>query len=200
VAIRKAVDTIRTIILASSSPRRKELLEGLNLPFATHPSDEDESVPEGTEPTEMVEILSLRKAKSVAARYHDGLVIGSDTIVVCDDEVLGKPADDNDAARMLSTIQGRSHFVYTGVAIVDAATGLSQVAHRKTEVYVKPLDAETIRRYIQTGEPRDKAGSYAIQGLGATLVERINGDYFTVVGLPVGLLCEMLQGFGVRIL
>jgi septum formation protein len=194
------VETIRSIILASSSPRRKELLEGLNLQFITHPSDEDESVPDGTKPADMVEILSLRKAKSVATHYDEGLVIGSDTIVVCDDEILGKPADEKDAARMLSTIQGRSHFVYTGVAIVDAATGESQVAHSKTEVFVKPLDADTIRRYIQTGEPRDKAGSYAIQGLGATLVERINGDYFTVVGLPVGLLAEMLGRFGVRIL
>ncbi|MCC2684896.1 MAG: septum formation inhibitor Maf [Paenibacillaceae bacterium] len=194
------METIRSIILASSSPRRKELLEGLNLQFITHPSDEDESVPDGTKPADMVEILSLRKAKSVATHYDEGLVIGSDTIVVCDDEILGKPADEKDAARMLSTIQGRSHFVYTGVAIVDAATGESQVAHSKTEVFVKPLDADTIRRYIQTGEPRDKAGSYAIQGLGATLVERINGDYFTVVGLPVGLLAEMLGRFGVRIL
>jgi septum formation protein len=194
------VETIRSIILASSSPRRKELLEGLNLQFITHPSDEDESVPDGTKPADMVEILSLRKAKSVATHYDEGLVIGSDTIVVCDDEILGKPADEKDAARMLSTIQGRSHFVYTGVAIVDAATGESQVAHSKTEVFVKPLDADTIRRYIQTGEPRDKAGSYAIQGLGATLVERINGDYFTVVGLPVGLLAEMLGRFRERIL
>ncbi|MBB6674238.1 Maf family protein [Cohnella nanjingensis] len=191
---------IRSLILASSSPRRKELLQGLNLPFQTHPSEEDESVPTGTAPREMVEMLSLRKAKSVASLYGEGLVIGSDTIVVCDRLILGKPRDEDDSARMLSLIQGRSHFVYTGVAIVEAGTGRSSVAHSKTEVFVKPMDKDKIRRYIQTGEPNDKAGSYAIQGIGATLVEKIDGDYFTVVGLPVGLLAEMLEKYGISVI
>lgn len=194
------MDPIRPIILASSSPRRKELLQGLRVSFITHPSDEDESVPAGTDPSDIVETLSLRKARSVAAHYDEGIVIGSDTIVVCGNEILGKPQDGDDAFRMLSLIQGRSHHVYTGVAVVDAATGRTQAAHRKTEVFMKPLDAGTIRRYIATGEPNDKAGSYAIQGLGATLVETINGDYFTVVGLPVGLVAEMLEEFGVQII
>lgn len=187
------------LVLASSSPRRKELLQGLNLSFKTHPSHEEESVLKGTEPKDMVEILSLRKAKSVASHYNDGLVIGSDTIVVCDNHILGKPEDKNDAFQMLTLLQGRMHLVYTGIAIVEAGTGISKVSHNKTEVFFKPLNADKIHRYIETGEPNDKAGSYAIQGYGATLVEKINGDYFTVVGLPVGLLSEMLVGFGVQI-
>ncbi|WP_159881153.1 Maf family protein [Paenibacillus puerhi] len=192
--------SIVPLILASSSPRRKELLQGLNLTFTTHPSDEDETVPPGTAPSEMVDLLSLRKASSVAKQYEAGLVIGSDTIVVCDDEIMGKPVNDQDAFRMLSQLSGRAHSVYTGVAIVDAGTGQSRVAHWKTEVFMKSMDEARIRRYIQSGEPRDKAGSYGIQGLGATLIERIDGDFFTVVGLPVGLLSDMLEEFGVRVL
>ncbi|MEK8131350.1 Maf family protein [Paenibacillus filicis] len=192
--------SIVPVILASSSPRRKELLQGLKLNFQTHPSDEDETVAPGTAPEEFVEILSLRKASSVAARYDQGLVIGSDTVVVCDGEILGKPQDEQDAYRMLDMLQGRAHWVYTGVAIVEAGGNKQQVAHQKTEVFMKPLDESRIRSYIRSGEPMDKAGSYGIQGLGATLVEKIHGDFFTVVGLPVSLLSDMLEEFGVHVL
>ncbi|KIL41018.1 septum formation protein Maf [Gordoniibacillus kamchatkensis] len=187
------------IILASSSPRRKELLSGLKIPFITHPSAEDEDVTEGTPPQKIVEILALRKAKSVASHYENGLIIGSDTIVVLENDVLGKPKDHNDAFNMLSKLQGQLHTVFTGLAIVNAKSGQSKVSYNSTEVKIKSLTNDQIRRYIATGEPDDKAGSYAIQGIGATLVEKINGDYFTVVGLPVGLLSDMLSEFGVNV-
>jgi septum formation protein len=188
------------IILASGSPRRRELLTGLGLPFKVQPSSGDESVPVGISPREMVEMLAIRKAESVSREHDQGIVIGSDTIVVIDNEVLGKPKDQADAFNMLSKLQGRTHIVFTGLAVVDASNGRSKVAYSSTEVTIKPLSEEQITRYIATGEPNDKAGSYAIQGLGATLVEKINGDYFTVVGLPVGLLSDMLSEFGVHVI
>jgi septum formation protein len=187
-------------ILASSSPRRRELLEGLGLAFIIHPSEADEDVPVGTKPAALVEMLSLRKAQAVAQYYEQGLVIGSDTIVVLEDRILGKPVDEEDAFSMLSQIQGRTHTVYSGVAIVDAKSGEALVEHQSTQVTMRSLSEWEIRKYIKTGEPMDKAGSYAIQGLGATLVEGIEGDYFTVVGFPVGLFARMLRKFGIDIL
>lgn len=188
-----------TLILASSSPRRKELLAGLNVPFVTHPSSADEDVPAGTSPHDIVEMLALRKANAVAGQHERGLVIGSDTIVVLHGEVFGKPRDDDEAADMLSKLQNQAHTVFSGVAIVDAGSGRSLIRHNRTEVHIKPLSAEQIRRYVATGEPADKAGAYAIQGIGATIVERIAGDYFTVVGLPMSLLSDMLREFGIEV-
>lgn len=176
------------------------MLEGLGLTFAIHPSEEEEVIPDAKAPSDIVQTLSLAKANSVASQFDQGLIIGADTIVVCDDKVLGKPADDQAAFDMLYMLQGRSHFVYTGVAVADAATGAAKVAYSRTEVFMKPMTESRIRQYIATGEPRDKAGAYGIQGLGATMIERIDGDYFTVVGLPLGLLSDMLEAFGVRVL
>jgi septum formation protein len=188
------------IILASASPRRSELLQGLGLTFHIHPSEADEAIAEGAKPDDVVKRLSLLKAQSVSPHYNEGLVIGSDTIVVCEGSILGKPRNDEDALRMLSLLQGRSHFVYSGLAIVDAGTGKYRVALSRTEVWMKQLTEPILQRYILTGEPHDKAGSYAIQGYGATLVERIDGDYFTVVGLPLRLLSDMLVEFDVHII
>lgn len=188
------------LILASSSPRRKELLSGLGLSFTVDSSDVDESFAAGTPPQEVVEMLALRKASSVAGKYEQGLVIGSDTIVVLEDQILGKPTDDQDAHSMLNKLKGRTHQVYSGVAIVDAATNQSKVSFSCTEVTMRPLSEEQIAKYVQSGEPRDKAGGYAIQGLGSTIVEQINGDYFTVVGLPLCLLNRMLAEFGNEVL
>jgi septum formation protein len=190
----------KQIILASSSPRRRELMAGLGIDFTVQPSLEDEDVPAGTAPAQMVEMLSLRKAQSSARGFQQGLVIGSDTIVVLNDRILGKPSDENDAFSMLSQLQGRIHTVYSGVAVVEAGTGKYKTAHQFTKVKMRTLSEEKIRRYIKTGEPMDKAGAYAIQGLGATLVESIEGDYFTVVGLPLSLLSDMLAEFGVEVL
>ncbi|QYK68930.1 MULTISPECIES: Maf family protein [Paenibacillus] len=192
------------IILASTSPRRKELLAFLRLPFEVVPSHADESTPESWTPQQIVETLAARKAEAVvntaAQSKEAGLVIGSDTIVVLDGSVLGKPADHADAVRMLTALQGRTHRVYTGVACIHTGTGEMLVRHRQTEVTMKPLSQEQIVAYVNTGEPSDKAGAYGIQGMGATLVESIQGCYFNVVGLPLSLLSDMLSDFGVNVL
>ncbi|MDR9503625.1 Maf family protein [Brevibacillus agri] len=189
-----------TLILASSSPRRRELLQALGIPFTVMTSDVDETTAPGLSPAQVVEELSLRKAREVAARLTEGVVLGSDTIVVLDGHILGKPADEADASRMLSMLQGREHTVYSGVALIDAATGRSEVAHSYTDVKIRPLSEAEIKSYIATKEPMDKAGSYAIQGIGATIVEGITGDYFTVVGLPLCLTSKLLARFGMPIL
>jgi septum formation protein len=196
--------TAPLLILASSSPRRQELIRSLGLPYEIISSNADESVDEKLTPAEIVEVLSLRKAQAVCEviRSSDkqGVVIGSDTIVVFQGQVLGKPTDGKDSFRMLSALQGNTHQVYSGVACVDSQTEVFNVSHRVTNVTMKPLTDEQIRRYIATGEPQDKAGSYAIQGLGATIVEGIEGDYFNVVGLPLSLLSDLLKAYDVHIL
>ncbi len=143
---------------------------------------------------------SRSSSAKLAADDEGSVIVGSDTIVVVDDHVLGKPKDQADAARMLSMLQGRSHLVYTGVACVDSLTGSHLVAHRKTIVKMKSLSEEMVWAYVQSGEPADKAGSYAIQGLGATIVDGIEGDYFNVVGLPLSLLADMLPELGMNVL
>ena len=187
------------IILASTSPRRRELMKGLGIKFITDTCEVDESVSEGTSPPDMVRILSLRKAKAVSSKYKEGLVIGSDTIVVLDGIILGKPKDDKDAFLMLYKLQGKKHQVYSGVAIIDARYDKAEVSCEKTDVYFRSMTEEEVYRYIATKEPQGKAGSYAIQGLGSTIVQSIEGDYFNVVGLPLFLLGKMLKGFGVEV-
>jgi len=181
----------------------------LPLPITVIASDVDESTPAGWPPARIVEELALRKAGAVRGLLAadrdlaDGaeapLVIGSDTIVVLEGAVMGKPRDADDAAAMLTALQGRTHQVYTGVAVVRADNGRTSVRHRVTDVVMKPLDAGRIGRYIASGEPFDKAGSYGIQGIGSTLVESIHGCYFTVVGLPLSLLADMLSEHGVEV-
>jgi septum formation protein len=196
--------TTPLLILASSSPRRQELIRSLGLPYEIISSNADESVDDKLTPAEIVEVLSLRKAQTVCEviRSSDkqGIVIGSDTIVVFEGQILGKPKDGKDSFRMLSALQGNTHQVFSGVACVDSQTGAFQVSHRVTNVTMKSLTDEQIRRYIATGEPQDKAGSYAIQGLGATIVEGIEGDYFNVVGLPLSLLSDLLKAYNIHIL
>jgi septum formation protein len=188
------------LVLASSSPRRKELLQTLGLRFSVITSDVDETTSPELTPAEVVEQLALRKAGAVAEKVSEGVVLGSDTIVVLDGQILGKPADEADAFRMLSALQGREHTVYSGVALIDAASGRSEVAHNATQVRIRPMSEREIKAYIATGEPMDKAGSYAIQGIGSTIVEGIVGDYFTVVGLPLNLTAKMLARFGLPLL
>ncbi|RTE08037.1 Maf family protein [Paenibacillus whitsoniae] len=192
------------LILASSSPRRQELIQSFGLPYIIRVSDADETVAQKMSPAQFVETLSLRKAATVrdmlSVDERHGVIIGSDTIVVLQDEILGKPVDEKDAHRMLKALQGNTHQVYSGVACVDAATGRHIVSHSMTHVRMKPMTDEQIDRYIATGEPRDKAGSYAIQGIGATIISGIEGDYFTVVGLPLALLSDMLLEFGIAVL
>ncbi|MED1952569.1 Maf family protein [Brevibacillus centrosporus] len=192
--------TQTSLILASSSPRRRELLHTLGLTFTVQTSDVDETTAPGMSPKEVVEELAVRKAQTVASTCKEGVVLGSDTIVVLDDQILGKPVDEADAFHMLSMLQGREHTVYSGVALIDAATGRAEVAHSHTQVRIRSLSESEIKAYIATREPMDKAGSYAIQGIGATIVEGITGDYFTVVGLPLCLTAKMLSRFGITVL
>ena len=193
---------IPSLVLASSSPRRKELIHMLGLPVIIQPSGADEWTEAEWTPEQTVEQLALRKAQDVASqrgrRHEDEIVVGSDTIVVLDQEILGKPKDDTDACRMLAKLQGRSHEVYTGVACVHIDSGKTVVRHKRTKVWMRALHDAQIERYVASGETSDKAGAYAIQGLGATIVDRIEGCYFNVVGLPVSLLAEMLSEYGVE--
>jgi septum formation protein len=188
------------LVLASGSPRRRELLKGLGLAFETIVSDVDETVEDQLPPAETVRTLAYRKASAVSNTLQNGIVIGADTIVVLDGRILGKPVDHQDACSMLSSLQGRNHVVFSGIAVIDAATGNYLVGHRSTKVHMRSLTAAEIEAYVQTGEPMDKAGSYAIQGIGSTIVDRIDGDYFTVVGLPMELLASMLASFGIHVL
>jgi septum formation protein len=190
----------KRIVLASGSPRRRELLSQLGVEFDVITSDVDERVSPGLEASEVVMQLAERKATAVAALVQDGFVIGADTIVVVDDQILGKPASHGEAASMLQLLAGRAHTVFTGVAILDANTGKKRVSYRSTVVHMRNVDEADIDRYIRTGEPMDKAGAYAIQGIGSIFVTAIEGCYFTVVGLPLSLLAEMLWEFGINVL
>lgn len=232
-----------SIILASSSPRRQELLRTLGLPVRVVPSDADESVAPDWSPVEIVERLSFRKAKAVCDNLRgaqQGVVLGSDTIVVLEHKVLGKPKDDGEAASMLRELQGRDHQVFTGVALLDAAAGphaddryaaagaprgkagehgaavqLGSVGrfrvlsstpdgrpeavagHTVSKVTFRPMSDGEIRAYVKTGDPLDKAGAYGIQGVGSVFVEKIEGDFYSVMGLPLNLLYRMLLLFGI---
>ncbi|OLN23493.1 septum formation inhibitor Maf [Domibacillus antri] len=184
-----------SIILASSSPRRKELLSQVLIPFTVHAADADETISPGTEPSDAVEQLALRKAEAVFAHYPDAAVIGADTVVVQDGRILGKPADASEAAAMIASLSGTVHSVYTGVAIITANETV--MFHEKTDVEFWKLTGEEIAAYIQTGEPFDKAGGYGIQSAGALFVKAVHGDYFTVVGLPLSSLYRHLKRLGI---
>ena len=182
------------LVLASGSPRRRQLLEMLGLPFRVDVPDVNESYRNGEEPEAYVVRLAREKAKTVAARAPGELVLGADTTVVVRGEVLGKPASADEAVAMLAKLQGRTHQVMTGVAL--ALDGRIEDALDVTDVTFRPLRAPAIEAYVATGEPMDKAGAYAVQGLGATLVEGIRGDFFGVMGLPVRLVLELLERVG----
>jgi septum formation protein len=184
------------LILASASPRRQELLRNSRLEFTVDPAHIDESRHPGESPVEMVERLARGKAEAVrsglgAGQGHSSVVIGADTTVVVGKDVLEKPADDHDAARMLRLLSGRAHQVITGVCV--AGEGFVDVRHETTTVFFEKLTRHDIESYIATGESMDKAGGYAIQGVASRWIPRIEGDYFNVVGLPVALLFRMLK-------
>ncbi len=187
------------LILASTSPRRKALLEQVGVEFEVVASDLDEGAIIGT-PVQQARALALSKARSVAAGRRSGLVIGADTIVVVSSAVLGKPRDRNEARTMLRLLSGRRHQVITGLAVIDAESGRESVSHEETAVWIRSLSDDEIERYVASGEPDDKAGAYAVQGLGSLLVERIEGGYYNVVGLPLVRLDRMLEEFGMHLL
>ena len=189
---------MKQIILASGSPRRRELLSQIGWTFEVVPSTKEE-VRTCTEPDRLVEELSYQKAMDIAGQCAEGsLVIGADTLVAFDNQVMGKPADKEQAAEMLRALSGRVHQVYTGVTVVlrDGEDYEYITFHEKTDVYVYDLSEEDIREYIASGEPMDKAGAYAIQGIFAKYIKGICGDYNNVVGLPVGRLYQELKRRG----
>ena len=184
------------IILASASPRRREIMELSGLSFEIDTSDADETLENITDPSEYVEELSRRKAYAVAVRHPEDIVIGADTIVSYDGNILGKPNDPDDAFRMLKMLAGRTHSVHTGVTIIypeSASERRSETFHAETAVVMHDSSDELLRNYADCGEPLDKAGAYAIQGRGALLVDRIEGDYFNVVGLPIAEVNRRLK-------
>ena len=187
------------IILASQSPRRKELMGQIGLKFKVISPNVDEHVDGNPSPAQMVEELSLRKAQAVARQTGGSeLIIAADTVVALEGTVLGKPEDERDAFAMLSALSGNRHYVYTGVTVIR--DGRAETQHEVTTVTFRELEPDEISHYIATGEPMDKAGAYGIQGLGALLVSGIDGDYFNVMGLPVYRLGRMLAGFGMDLL
>ena len=181
------------LILASGSPRRRELLARMGYTFEILVPDVDEHVDGAAR--EIVGVLSLRKAEAVAAQLSDGVVIASDTLVSLNGEALGKPQDATDAHRMLRGLSGNTHEVFTGVTLIDAATGRTESRVVRTGVRFRALDDEEIRAYIRTGEPMDKAGAYAIQGGAHDFVEALDGSYENVIGFPVEDVRELLQKF-----
>jgi septum formation protein len=182
--------TGRVLTLASASPRRRQLLEMLGLPVVVNPSH----IPEVHEPGESPQAYTARLARAKASGVHGEWVLGADTTVVLDGTLLEKPVDQDDAVRMLLALQGRTHEVVTAVALV--AGGVARERVDLTRVTFRPMDERFVRAYVATGEPMDKAGAYGIQGYGAALVERIDGDFFSVMGLPVRLVIELLGEAG----
>ncbi|AST56386.1 Maf family protein [Thermoanaerobacterium thermosaccharolyticum] len=189
------------IVLASNSPRRREILSNIGLDFDVIPSNIAEETKE-EEPENIVMDLSRKKALCVAEKLDDdSIVIGADTVVVIDGEILGKPKDKGEAFSMLRKLSGRWHKVYTGVSVVSLRNRKLINDYESTDVYIKNLSDDMILNYIEKGECLDKAGSYAIQGYGSLIVERINGDYFNVVGLPISKLYDIfLNEFNINLL
>ncbi len=188
-------------ILASASPRRRELLGGLGIDFEVCPSDTPEKIDPSASFSEVCKNLARIKAEDIFNKQGDEdiAVLGADTIVVLNNMILGKPKDKEEAFKMLSSLSGRSHFVYTGSCLIVKKDGevKKTVLSDKTEVFMAPMTEDEIRSYIETGEPMDKAGAYGIQGIGARFIERINGNYQTVVGLNTCSLCKTLKETGI---
>jgi septum formation protein len=184
------------LVLASRSPRRAELLERLGLRFEVLPAEIDESYVDHEMPADHAERLAREKAFVIAQRRPEALVVGSDTIVVLGSDVLGKPRDERDAVGMLQRLSGRDHQVFTGVAVANGGRVESDL--ERVSVRFRRLSQRECEEYVATGEPMDKAGAYGIQGFGSALVERIDGDYFAVMGLPVVRTLELIARFGWR--
>jgi septum formation protein len=199
IAIARADDRA-PLVLASSSPRRIELMRMLGVRFSVIPSGIEEHFDRRTPVGKLVERNALSKAAAVAGRLDAGLVIGADTVVVLDGKIYGKPSDIEDARRMLSELSGYTHQVFSGVAVVRAEDGKGKTAHAVTDVTFRPLSGVRISRYFDLIDPLDKAGAYAIQGIGGIIIEKITGCYYNVVGLPLTVLDDLLSCFNMRLL
>ena len=187
------------IILASSSPRRFQILEQIGIKFTVDSAEIDENLP-GLAAAELVKALSLKKAQAVAEKYQEGIIIGADTVVAVDGQIYGKPKSKEQAREMMQNLSGRSHEVLTAIALVDAAGKKKQVQKLvSTKVFFRKLTNKEIKRYLAWDEYQDKAGAYGIQGKGAVLVEKIDGCYYNVVGLPVSALLDAFHEMGVDI-
>ena len=184
------------LVLASASPRRAQLLRQIGIDFEQSSSCVEEGGTETTDPKNLVVMLSRKKAEEVVRKLSVGWVLGADTVVVLDERILGKPADGSAAVDMLRSLSGREHRVLTGLTLIEAGRGRTLSRYEETRVWLRSLSDEDIEGYVATGEPLGKAGGYAIQGLGATLIERISGCYYNVVGLPLVCLVTMLREVG----
>lgn len=191
---------MKRIILASASPRRKELLEKIGLKFEVEPSNYAEDMHSKLSPDEVARSISLEKAKAVAGRHKNAIVIAADTFIVFRGKILGKPNTQAEAKRMLMTLKGKSHSVITGFTILDSDQNKVLTKSVETIIHIRNLTSEEVDAYVKSREPLDKAGAYAIQGLGSVIVEKIEGDYFNVIGLPLSALVEGLKEFGIRVL
>jgi septum formation protein len=190
----------RRIVLASASPRRKELLALIGLRFTVVPSKYEEDMSLKLTPRRLACLLSAKKAEDVALRCPDALVIAADTFIDLNGSLLGKPQTPAEAKQMLRSLSNRSHEVITGFTVLDTASGNRVSKAIATKVYFKNLTEKEIDAYVASGEPMDKAGAYAIQGLGSVIIKKIDGDYFNVIGLPLNALVSALRKFGVSVL
>ncbi len=187
-------NTLPPLILASSSPRRKELLGLLNIPFEIKPADVDESPIKGEAVETLVKRLSISKAEHIAKDYPDHLVIAADTLVAIDSQILSKPENDKEALSFLDMLSGNMHTVYSGYCLTYQ--GQSKASVLASKVFIRDLSSSEKDWYLSTGEGKDKAGAYAIQGYGSTLVEHIDGCYFNIVGLSLAHLCKEVKHLG----
>lgn len=181
------------IILASASPRRKEILENTNTKFEIIKSEIDEVILDNELPSQVVMRLAFEKSIDIALKHPDILVIGADTVVVLNNNILGKPKDSSDAFNMIKQLSGKTHQVITGISLINLNANQKIIDYVVSNVKFKNLSEEDIKDYIQTNESLDKAGAYGIQGFGAMLVEEIQGDYFNIVGLPISRLSDLLK-------
>jgi septum formation protein len=189
---------MKRIILASTSPRRKEILSKTKIPFEIQESDYEEDMSLALFPTELVENLSFNKAKSVADKNKDAVVIAADTIVVYNNKPLGKPKTEKEAREMLMMLSGKENQIITGVTIIENEHSVS--FHETVRVFMEDISLEDIDKYITTGEPMDKAGAYALQEIGAIFIKKTDGDFYSAMGLPLKRLVSELKNFGVNIL
>lgn len=196
----KVNDMKRELILASASPRRKELLEKLDLKFTVCPADVDETMLPDEDAAMYPLRTAVKKAMAVAEGRENAVVIAADTVVALDNEILGKPKDEAEARTMLRRLSGREHVVITGIGIVDTVSGRTLSGTEHTIVYFHPLESDEIDAYLACNESMDKAGAYGIQGKGSLLVRKIDGDYFNVMGLPISKLYRLLLNIDADIL
>ena len=189
----------RKIILASKSPRRKELLEQIGLRFKIRESEYQEDMKAKDDPYELVKFLALQKTKDVARHYDDAIIIGADAFIIYEDHFIGKPKNESEAKEMLKNFSGKEHSVVSGFAVIDTKNNITVNDYGEAKVKFKKLNDQEIEDYIVTGEPIDKAGGYAIQGKAGGFIESINGDYYSIIGLPLNKVYCALRKMGLDI-